>query len=254
MAGIGTVQVNVESGLKRWPFRQEGQNAEIRIYSDIGFWYTSQMFAEQLDALKDVEVLDIRINSFGGVASEGVAMYQALARHPAKKRVWIDAAAYSAATIPAMAASPGELRIAFNARFMIHNAWNFAEGDKHEMRKVGDILELLDGTIAATYQKRMAGLTKEKILGLMNDETWYDAESAVAAGLADETFDAEEIDLPEDSLNMVREFKRPPAELVERIERARSRKGFERSHVPDDLAAGGDVDARWAVIRNREAA
>ena len=241
-----------ESGLKLWPVNRAGNNATIRIYSDIGLWYTSQMFAEQLDALRDVEVLDVRINSFGGIGSEGVAMYNLLVQHPAIKRVWIDAAAYSAASIVAMAASPGELRIAFNARAMIHEAWNFAEGSKRELRKVADILELLDGTIAATYAKRMTKYKKEAMLALMEEETWYDAEGAVAAGFADEIFQADDVELPEDSLNLVREFKRPPPALVEKLRARAAAKGEPAFDAGQATAV--EVLARWAAVRDRQAA
>jgi len=246
---------NPQGRVKSWPInRLNEKNAEVRIYTDIGYWYTSQMFVDQLDGLRDVEVLDVRINSFGGFASEGVAMYNALVRHPAKKRVWIDAAAYSAASIVAMAASPGELRIAFNARLMIHNAWNMAEGDHRDMEKAAGILKMLDGTLAATYAKRATAVSKEEFLALMAAETWYDADAAVAAGLADEAFDAGAVELPESDLNLVREFKRPPADLIEKMQARSAAKGELPGRGPSPLAAGVEVAARWAEIRNRNAA
>lgn len=246
MAAIGSIKI--ESGLKRWPMNRAGSSAEIRIYSDIGLWHTSQMFAEQLDALGEVAVLDVRINSMGGVGAEGLAIYNLLAMHSAVKRVWIDAAAYSAAAIVAMAASPGELRMADNARAMIHEAWALGEGNKREMRKVAEMLELADGAIATTFAKRMTEFSKEQILGLMEAETWYDAEGAVAAGFADEIFAAGEVALPDDELNLAREFKRLPPDLAERI-----RAHTAASSACDQAAAVG-VAARWAEVRQRQAA
>ena len=241
---------------KRWSMNRVAgeRNAEIRIYSDIGYWYGSQMFLEQLDALGDVAVLDVRINSYGGVASEGIAIYNALASHPATKRVWVDAAAYSIASVIMLAASPGELRVADNARIMIHNAWNYAEGDKRELRKVADILDLLDGTIATTYAKRMKAKSKDEILALMDEESWFDAEQAKAIGLADEVFDAAgTVEDTEDSLNLLREFKRLPADLAQRLG---VRRGTATPSATGEAsqATAIEVAARWAAVRERNAA
>lgn len=239
-------------GLKRWAMnRVAGENnAEIRIYSDIGYWYGSDTFIRQLEELGDVAVLDIRINSYGGLVDQGLAIYNALGRHPATKRVWIDAAAYSIASVVSLAASPGELRIADNARTMIHNAWMDTVGDQREHKKAMDRLEQLDGIIAAMYAKRM-GSSAAEIRALMAEETWYDAAGAVAAGLADEVFDALAVDDPEDSFNLLRDFKRTPPEV---LERARLRREATPATPPATFAAAVDVRTRWAAARGRNAA
>lgn len=244
---------------KRWPMNAAGNQAEILVYQEIGFWYGSAMFIEQLNQLGNVDTIDVRINSIGGIASEAIAMYQALVRHPALVRVWIDAAAYSAASVLAMAASPGELRMAFNARFMMHNAWNIVAGDKADMRKEGDVLEMLDGTLALTYGKRMTALSKDEILTLLDAETWYDAEGAVAAGAVDDVFDPGDEQLPDDAANMHKRlehaaglglrFKNMPKDLFDR-----GAKVTAATPPAVDLSAGVEVDARWAAVRNREAA
>jgi ATP-dependent protease ClpP protease subunit len=237
----------VTSGSKLWPVNVANNQAEILVYQEIGFWFGAAQFIDQLNQLANVDVIDVRINSIGGIASEAIAMYHALVRNPAQIRVWIDAAAYSAASVLAMAASPGELRMAFNARIMMHNAWNVVAGDHRDMQKEAAVLELLDGTIAATYGKRMTN-SKDEILALMNDETWYDAEGAVAAGLVDETFDAEE--LPADAGNIAR-----------RVELA-AHLGLTFKHMPQGLlgrepeldrvaATAVEVDARWCEIQER---
>jgi ATP-dependent protease ClpP protease subunit len=116
-------------------------SAEIMLYGEIGFDFTARDFINQLATMGDVEQLDIRINSPGGIGSDGIAIYNALVRHPAQRTVYIDAAAYSAASIVAMAASPGQLKMAFNARMMIHNGWAFMMGDKNDLRKEADSLD-----------------------------------------------------------------------------------------------------------------
>lgn len=238
----------------RFEMNRSGSSAEILVYQEIDpYWFNANLFLNQLAQLGDVDTIDVRINSVGGVASEAIAIYQGLARHKATKRVWIDAAAYSAASVLAMAASPGELRIAFNARMMIHNAWNIVAGDKTDMRKQGDTLELLDGTIAATYAKRMTEFSKEQVLELMDEETWYDADGAVAAGLADQVFEGDEgVTEPADAANLERQFKNVPRDLLARI-RERGAMPPTRTEPGDDAAAV-EVAARWAEINSRPAA
>ena len=92
--------------------------------------------------------------------------------------------AASAATIVAMAASPGKLIIAPNARMMIHRAWNIAIGNMHEMQATANNLEQLDGQIAAMYAKR-TGRRPATMLAVMDAETYYTGEEAVAEGFAD---------------------------------------------------------------------
>ncbi len=274
MAKIGTIQLEADTSRlshllpanrtppaeRHWPMNKNGRTAEILIYQEIGYWYDSRMFIDQLNGLGEVDVIDVRINSVGGIAQEAVAMYQALVRHAAKKRVWIDAAAYSAASLLAMAASPGELRIAFNARMMIHNAWNIILGDKREMAKEAELLDMLDGTIAATYAKRMTSVLKEEILGLMDEETWYDAEGAVAAGLADEIFEGDEaVDVPGDATNLASRYRNIPRDLVDRLA-ARGQKVEGRASRVESRTSGEgedtavEVAARWAEVRERETA
>lgn len=258
MAALGTVNIRLnidhrhtgnQLDRREWPMAKSGREAEIRVYQDIGFEYSANQFIEQLNSLGEVDTLNIRINSVGGIVQEAVAMYQALARHPATKRVWVDAAAYSAASLLAMAASPGELRVAFNARMMIHNAWVIIPGDKHEMAKMAEQLDMLDGIVAATYAKRMKGTTKDEILALMDEETWYDADGAVAAGLADEVFQGDEqADLPDDAANMVSRFKHVPRDLLDRMAARAS------ASESDGVADAVNVDARWAEIRQHRTA
>jgi hypothetical protein len=72
-----------------------------------------------------------------------------------------------------------------NSQMMIHNAWNFAAGNADELQRVADGLRSMSSNIATIYAAK-AGGTAEDWQARMNDETWYTADEAVAAGLADE--------------------------------------------------------------------
>ena len=60
---------------------------------------TAQSVVEQLNALDAaVTQINVRINSYGGSVSDGMAIYNALRRHNAKKVVTVDGVAMSSAS------------------------------------------------------------------------------------------------------------------------------------------------------------
>src|SRR3990167_5217386 len=83
------------------------KTAEILIYEQI--WESffaeglgAKQFVEDLKALGDIENIDIRINSPGGSVFEGLAIYNTLKAHKAKKTIYIDGVAASIASAIAM--------------------------------------------------------------------------------------------------------------------------------------------------------
>jgi ATP-dependent protease ClpP protease subunit len=156
--------------------------AVIRIYDVIGWpFIEAQDVAAQLDTLTDVDEIEVQINSPGGDAFEGIAIYNALRLHPAKVTTRVDGLAASAASIVAQA---GDHRIMLvNTEMMIHEAWLFTIGPKGTHAKSVDILTRLDTQIADLYESHA---NQDGFAELMEDETWFTPAEAIAAGLADE--------------------------------------------------------------------
>ena len=78
------------------------KTAEIFVYGDIGeSWWgetvTAADFVKEVSAL-DVDEITVRINSYGGSVTDGLAIYNALKRHKARVTTAIDGAAYSIAS------------------------------------------------------------------------------------------------------------------------------------------------------------
>jgi ATP-dependent protease ClpP protease subunit len=155
---------------------------ETRIYGIIGADVTSTSITDELAALDGTPDLTVRINSRGGDVFEGVAILNALRGYGGRVTTVIDGLAASAASFIAM--SGAEIVMNRNSEMMIHNGHTLAIGGAEDMRKMADNLERVNANIASIYAER-AGGTADDWRALMADETWFSAEEAVSAGLAD---------------------------------------------------------------------
>ncbi len=129
----------------------------------------------------DVEQVDVHINSAGGRADHGLAIYNVLRDHPAKVTVVIDGLAASAASLIAMAGD--EIEMPTSALMMIHNPAMGAWGDARELRRMAEVLDKWTEVGVNAYAER-TGLDKAEIGRLMDAETWLTAEEALAKGFA----------------------------------------------------------------------
>lgn len=159
--------------------------SEITIYGDIGeSWFWDSTSAADVDnALKeagDNDVL-IKLNSPGGSAFDGIAIYNSLIAHKGKVTVRVDGWACSAASIIAMAAD--ELYMGKGTMLMIHEASTIVWGTKSAFIKEAELLEKLEAGIVDIYMTK-ANTSREDIIDKMNAETWFTADEAVAIGFA----------------------------------------------------------------------
>ena len=124
----------------------------------------------------------LHINSPGGDVFEARAMAAAIVAHGGSVTAHIDGVCASAATY--LALSCNEVRMTQGGLFMVHNSWTFAMGDRTSLRSTADLLEKIDGTIAADYVRK-TGASAEQVATWMNAETWFTAEEALAAKFID---------------------------------------------------------------------
>lgn len=158
-------------------------SAEVYIYDEIGYWGTSAKdFAALIGGL-DVDRINLRVNSPGGSAWDGVAIMNALRRHRATVDVTVDGLAASAASLICMAGD--HITMNRSAQMMIHDASGLAWGNAQTMHETAALLDKLSDSYADAYAKR-AGGSRAEWRDVMRAETWYTAEEAVLAGLADE--------------------------------------------------------------------
>lgn len=166
-----------------------GDAATLRIYGPIdpwgGYWGVSAKdVAAALDGLDEgVKTIQLRINSPGGSVFEGLGILNMLRAHPAKVTAVVDGLAASIASV--IAAGADETIMSPGSQMMIHNGSAGTWGDKTELAKVLRMLTSIDASIASIYAEATGSPATEFAI-LMEAETWYTAEEAVTAGLADE--------------------------------------------------------------------
>lgn len=170
---------------KKW-FNIQGKAtdavAEVYIFDEIGaYGITAQDFISEMKEYKDTPV-NLRINCIGGDVFDGMAMYNIIKKREAKTTAYIEGIAASMGSVIALAAD--EVVMAENSLFMIHNAWGGAMGEAEDMRKTASILEKISGEIANIYERKTR-LSLNRIVEMMDKETWLNASEAYELGFID---------------------------------------------------------------------
>jgi ATP-dependent protease ClpP protease subunit len=174
----------------RYPIKchisNESGTTRVDVYDDIGggSWYSNGIsaadFAATMAAVRGP--LEVHINSGGGVVGDGIAIMNAIRAHKGPVTTVVDGMAASIASVIVQAGrervmQPGSM-------LMIHDAYTAFEGNAADMVKMAGTLDEHSNNLAGIYAAR-AGGTAESWRDRMRAETWYTADKAVAAGLAD---------------------------------------------------------------------
>lgn len=164
--------------------------AEILLYDEIASFddedwgcINAKGLISKIKALGNVKDITLRINSVGGDVFEAQAMYSYLKSHPANITVRVDGLAASAASVVAMAGN--KVIMSANALMMIHNPAGGVWGEAEDMRDTAEILDKIRDTIANVYMVK-TGIDREKVISMMNDETWMTATEAHDLKFCDE--------------------------------------------------------------------
>lgn len=202
---------------KFWDFKAlDEKTGELTLYgeiSDISWWgdeITPKQFKEDLDALGDIDVLNVYINSPGGNVFAGQTIHSMLKRHKATINVYVDGLAASIASVIAMAGD--RVIMPRNAMMMIHNPWTIAMGNAQELRKTADDLDKAGQSMIEAYLSK-ASIERDKIAELMEAETWLSAEECLEYGFADEIEDSKQVAACLD-VEILGRYKNTPKDLL----------------------------------------
>ena len=206
---------------------------ELLIYGNIGasWWDDESVTAKSvLEQLKDFagSTINVRINSYGGSVSDGVAIHNEL-RRQAKAgvaiNVSIDGAACSIASLIAVAGDT--VSMPSNTLMMLHAPWGglYIEGNAKLVREVSEefasVLETFGKAMAQSYARK-SGRKADEFTAMWDSgkDYWFTAEEAKAEGLCDVVIDASEQDADEEdtadeeaSAALAKLFASAPAEL-----------------------------------------
>jgi ATP-dependent Clp protease protease subunit len=164
---------------------------DLAIYGSIGASYydddavSAAQFIKDLKALpENVKTIRVRVNSPGGSVFDGIAIANALREQQRNGRAvetTVEGLAASAASVVIMAGS--RITVADNALVMVHHPYTIEIGNAATMRKMADTLDQIAEQIIATYRWH-SELSADEIRQLMDEETWMDADTAIAKGFA----------------------------------------------------------------------
>lgn len=132
-------------------------------------------------AKKDEEV-NVFVDSTGGYVTAGVQIFNKLKRHSGKVTAYIDGFAASMASVIPLAAD--EVVLSDNAIVMIHDPLTVTPGNIRDHKASLQMLEKIKDSIVSIYSKKM-NIDDKKIRQMMEDETWMNADEALAIGFAD---------------------------------------------------------------------
>lgn len=153
-------------------------------------WYTGYDVNGNWAFNQEIEQVTLHINSPGGDVHEGFAIYNKLLRlkeQGVTVEVHVEGICASIATVIALAASPGKLKMREASEWMTHKAMvpevHMANSD--ELRALADALDSYNRTFWALYSRK-TGKSVDEIKELLKKDVYMNAEEAKAYGFVDE--------------------------------------------------------------------
>jgi ATP-dependent protease ClpP protease subunit len=188
-------QVPAGQSLMRLKMLATGE-AELLIYGYIGeSLFTNSNGASTIVAqLGEINagVIQVRVNSQGGSVPDGLAIYNALRRHPARKVITVDG---QAASIASLIVQAGDERIMpDNTMMMVHApGCNFCDGNGNaaQHREMANQLDTWALSMKASYLAK-APTRSTELQTMLTDgaDHYFTAQEAVDFGLADKVLSA----------------------------------------------------------------
>ena len=191
--------MKLSSNKKFWDIKAQSEKiGEVYIYGSIVRYRwddedtTAMSFKKDLEALGDIDTLNIYVNSPGGSVFQAQAIYNIIKRHKSQKTAHIDGLAASAASFLIMTAD--KIIMPKNATMMVHNPIALVIGNAKDLRHEADALDKIAvGMIEAYLSHTGDKLTEDKLKELLDAESWLTAQEAYDYGLADEIAEVKDV-------------------------------------------------------------
>lgn len=238
------------------PSASKPSAGEIYIYSEISseqFWgdeTTATTFKEDLEAMGDLQTLNIYINSPGGSVFEGNSIYNIIKRHKAHVNVHIDGVAASIASVIAMAGDT--IFMPKNAMMMIHNPWVMTAGNASELRKQADDMDRIRESLVEAYLAKSNGkIERSNLIELLDAETWLTATECVAYGLADVVEETQTMAACADT-KLFAKYQNTPGKFLQPVDKQDEEPKLTDSERAFRKQLLADAEAQIAKFKNME--
>ena len=173
-----------------WNIQTQGKTSHIDLFGFVGGskefndGFNETDFLNELRAIPADNALNISINSFGGSVYTALSIYSLLKNHKGSITFRVDGTAMSAATI---ITSVPNARVVMprGSMMMIHKVSVGVYGNADDLKKTVDDIEKLEQNVLEIYAEK-TGKSIDVIQALVDKETYFTADEALAFGLADE--------------------------------------------------------------------
>ena len=190
---IDTNEMEIE---RKVIFNKAENKLVVTVYGDVNWYSSLQDFDDQI-ANNDFDEMELRINSYGGDAWSGIAIYNRLKALKKPIHGYIDGIAASAASIIIMGAD--KIYMPETAMMMIHNPWTFVVGDAKYLREIAEKLEQMESQMIGIYHRR-TGISKDDIAMMMDKEAEIYGEEAVEKKFADVLLEDEVAEMDDENI------------------------------------------------------
>lgn len=189
-----------------------GNHADIYLFGIIGSKRINAHTVQQaINKAGKPDSFTFHINTIGGSFAEGLAIYNLIKAQAATTTARVSGYALSMGSLLMLAAD--RVECAANGLIMIHGSQGLTMGDTQEHEQAIAVLRKHDQILINTYRPRL-NKTDDDIMKLLQNETWYTASEAKAAGLIDAITGQVEIDQQEAEQGAddvpVGNFRHPP--------------------------------------------
>jgi len=182
----------VLQAIKQSPPKLQAQIEEdtLWLYHDVGEPETTEAIVKWIAGKPKNSRLWVRINSYGGLAYDGLAIYNALREH-GNVVTRIDGIAASAAGIIALAGKP--MQMVRGSALFLHLPYAAVIGNSRTLREIADSLAKMDRDIAQIVASK-ARMSEDEAMRLLVgkvDGSWLGADDAQQLRLADVILETE---------------------------------------------------------------
>lgn len=153
-----------------------------------GLYITPEGFMEDLETVKGMNKITVKLNSVGGDLYTGIAIHNAIKGLPGTKTVIVEGIAASAASVIMCAGD--EVLVYPGSMVMIHGV----SGLFYDYYNISDLKQIIKGfdaaerAIAEVYSAK-TGTDADTLRSMMTKETWMTGKEAIDKGFADKLLD-----------------------------------------------------------------